>query len=536
MPTSITAGVPVPRRETGAPVRRTTLVTVLTAGLVGLGSALAAPVAQAAPIAPIAPAPPAPPVKWGPCTSPALAQAKAECGFVTVPLDHAKPKGPTIQLAVSRVKHTVPDKQSQGVMLVNPGGPGGPGLTLSRLGASVPRGVGGAYDWIGFDPRGVGASKPALSCDPDYGGYARPDYRPENGAAAAWLPRVKAYAQACRAKGGTLLEHMRTEDTVRDMDLIRQALGAKQINFYGFSYGTFLGQVYGTMFPDKVRRMVLDGVVDQRDWWYQANLNQDVAFERNIQAFFDWVAKHDSVYHLGNSGDVVEKRFYDEAAKLRKAPAGGKIGSSEWTDIFLRAGYNAGEWTATAEAFVAGAVRQDSAALKAAYDNAGSPTDDNNYAVYLATQCTDAPFPTSWKTWERDNVRTDRKAPFETWGNAWYNAPCRDWPVKPGPKPIVSGLRVAGGPLLIAETFDGATPFPGALNARRLFPKSSLIEGVGGTSHSSSLSGVACTDNAIADYLATGALPKRLPGNRSDKQCEPLPQPDPAKPAPAPGG
>ena len=85
------------------------------------------------------------------------------------------------------------------------------------------------------------------------------------------------------------------------------------------------------MFPDKVQRMVLDGVVDQRDWWYQANLNQDVAFEHNIQAFFDWVAKYDSVYHLGNSGDAVEKRFYDEAAKLRKAPASGKSGSSAWT-------------------------------------------------------------------------------------------------------------------------------------------------------------------------------------------------------------
>ncbi len=499
-----------------------TIITLLVAVGVTLGTAgpaLAAP-------APPAPPPPGQGITWGPCTSPSLQQAKAECGFLKVPLDHAQPAGKKIEIAVSRIRRTVPQAQYQGVVLVNPGGPGGPGLGLSRLGSAVPKNAGAAYDWIGFDPRGVGTSRPALSCDPDYGGYARPDYRPENGAEKAWLPKAEAYARACGKAGGDLLAHLRTEDTVRDMDLIRQALGAKQINYYGFSYGTMLGQVYATMFPDKVRRMVLDGVVDPRDWWYRANLNQDVAFQRNIETFFDWVAKNDATYHLGTTGDAVEKRFYDLAAEFRKAPLGGRIGSSEWTDIFLRAGYNVGEYTSVADAFVAG-TKKDAAALKAAYDQAGSPTDDNNYAVYLATQCTDAPFPHDWATWKRDNTATDRKAPFETWGNAWYNAPCRDWPVKPGPAPKVAGtLRT--GPLLISETYDGATPYEGALQARRTFPGSSLVEGVGGHTHSSSLSGIACTDDTVADYLLTGALPKRTGGDRSDRQCPPLPPPSPA--------
>lgn len=499
---------------------RRTIITLLVAVGVMLGTAGPALAA---------PAPPAPPpgqgIAWGPCTSPSLQQAKAECGFLAVPLDHAQPAGKKIEIAVSRVRHTVPAAQYQGVVLVNPGGPGGSGLGLSRLGGAVPKNAGAAYDWIGFDPRGVGTSRPALTCDADYGGYARPDYRPENGAEQAWLPKVKAYAQACGRAGGDLLAHLRTEDTVRDMDLIRRALGAKQINYYGFSYGTMLGQVYATMFPDKVRRMVLDGVVDPRDWWYRANLNQDVAFQRNIETFFDWVAKNDAAYHLGTTGDAVEKRFYDLAAEFRKAPLGGRIGSSEWTDIFLRAGYNVGEYTSVADAFVAG-TRKDAAALKAAYDQAGSPTDDNNYAVYLATQCTDAPFPRDWATWKRDNTATDRKAPFETWGNAWYNAPCRDWPVKPGPAPTVAG-KLRTGPLLISETYDGATPYEGALQARRTFPGSSLVEGVGGHTHSSSLSGIACTDDTVADYLLTGALPKRTGGDRSDRQCPPLPPPSP---------
>ncbi|WP_224389606.1 alpha/beta hydrolase [Pseudonocardia sp. ICBG1293] len=503
---------------------RRTIITLLVAVGVALGTA------GPAVAAPAAPAPPAPPpgagIVWGACTSPALQQATAECGFLTVPLDHAQPAGKKIEIAVSRVRHTVPQAQYQGVVLVNPGGPGGPGLGLSRLGSAVPKNAGAAYDWIGFDPRGVGTSRPALSCDPDYGGYARPDYRPENGAKAAWLPRAKAYAQACGTAGGDLLAHLRTEDTVRDMDLIRRALGAEQINYYGFSYGTLLGQVYATMFPDKVRRMVLDGVVDPRDWWYRANLNQDVAFQRNIETFFDWVAKNDATYHLGNTGDAVEQRYSALAEEFRKAPLGGRIGSSEWTDIFLRAGYNVGEYPTVAQAFVAGSAK-DAAAVKTAYDQTGSPTDDNNYAVYLATQCTDAPFPRDWATWKRDNTATDLVAPFETWGNAWYNAPCRDWPVPPGPAPTVEG-KLRNGPLLISETYDGATPYEGALQARRTFPGSSLVEGVGGHTHSSSLSGIACTDDTVADYLLTGALPQRTGGDRSDRQCPPLPPPSPS--------
>ncbi|MEQ3554254.1 alpha/beta fold hydrolase [Pseudonocardia nematodicida] len=504
---------------------RRTIGTILTAVAVTLSTAATAPADPGPP----APAGPTPTITWGTCRDAASAQAGAECGTLAVPLDHADPGGEQIRIAVSRIRHTVPDDRYQGPILVNPGGPGGPGVGLSLLGSLVPEGAGGAYDWIGFDPRGVGTSEPALSCDADYGGYRRPDYRPENGAVDAWLPRTRAYAQACAAKGGALLEHLRTEDTVRDMDLIRRALGAEEISYYGYSYGTLLGQVYATLFPDRVHRMVLDGVVDPRDWWYESNLNQDVAFERNIVTFFDWVAKNDAVYGLGNTGGDVEKRFYDLRERFRTAPAGGLIGSSEWTDIFLRAGYNVAEYAGVADAFVAGA-RGDAAALKAAYDQAGSPTDDNNYAVYLATQCTDAPFPRDWTTWEADNTRVDREAPFETWGNAWYNAPCLDWAVPPSAAPQVAG-RLATGPLLISETYDGATPYEGALQARRTFGGSALIEGVGGHSHATSLSGVACTDDRVADYLLTGALPPRVDGDRSDAQCPPAPTPEATRPS-----
>jgi pimeloyl-ACP methyl ester carboxylesterase len=512
-------------------------VTGLVTAVLLLVGVLTAPMAQAAPGGQKDGPPtfePAP-VAWGPCTAPQLHGAGAECGFVEVPLDYAAPTGEKIKLAVSRVKHSTPDAQYQGVMLVNPGGPGGSGLGLSLLGAAVPGGVGASYDWIGFDPRGVGSSVPALSCIKDYAGYNRPDYDPEAtpGTEQVWLKRAAGYAKACGANGGALLDHLTTVDSANDMESIRKALGAEQINYYGYSYGTYLGQVYGTLFPDRVRRMVLDGVVDARNVWYDANLAQDVAFERNIGIFFDWVAKHDDVYHLGNSGQDVDKLFYTEQDALRTEPAGGLIGPSEWNDLFLAAGYNVGSWEGVASAFSQWVNGHDATALKAAYDGSTPTTDDNNYAIYLAVQCTDVQWPTDWATWRADNTETAQKAPFETWGNAWYNAPCLTWPAKAKEPVQVDGSGVDSA-LLISETFDGATPFEGALQARRLFPNSSLVEGVGGTTHAASLSGDTCVDNHVAEYLGAGTLPPRKSADGSDAQCDPLPQPEPAPAPPAP--
>src|SRR5690348_3732362 len=107
-----------------------------------------------------------PPITWGRCKDQTLRQHGAQCGFLTVPLDYANPTGTTIKLAVSRIQHTA--KRYQGVMLVNPGGPGGSGLVLSILGGFVPGTSHTTYDWIGFDPRGVGASEPSLSCNGRY--------------------------------------------------------------------------------------------------------------------------------------------------------------------------------------------------------------------------------------------------------------------------------------------------------------------------------------------------------------------------------
>jgi pimeloyl-ACP methyl ester carboxylesterase len=472
-----------------------------------------------------------PPIKWGRCDNQTLRSRHAQCGFLVVPLDYSNPSGTKIKLAVSRVKHTA--KRYQGVMLVNPGGPGGSGLVLSILGEFVPGTSHKTYDWIGFDPRGVGSSKPSLSCNGKYFHLNRPPYVPKTPHLMnVWLRRSHRYADACaKAAGSELLGHVKTVDNARDMDSLRKALGQQKINYYGFSYGTYLGQVYATLFPNRVRRFVLDSNVDPRNVWYQANLNQDVAFDRNIKIYFRWLAAHHKVYHLGKTGFGIQHRFYRELHVLTRHPAGGVLGPDELTDVFLGAGYYVYDWDTIARAYANLMHHGRAAALVRLMrsSNPVGPGQDNGYAMYLATECTDASWP-SWQQQAADNWRIYRKHRFETWDNGWFNAPCSFWHAKSGTPVQVTGKNVKSPVLLIDETNDAATPYEGSLEVRSLFPTSSLIEGVGGTTHAGSLSGVSCVDNAVARYLANGTVPARKPGRRSDKRCPPVPPPTATKP------
>jgi pimeloyl-ACP methyl ester carboxylesterase len=475
-----------------------------------------------------------PPIRWRHCADETLAAIGARCGMVTVPLSYAHPSGRKIRLALSRLRHTSSARDYQGVVLTNPGGPGASGLVLSVLGypGIIPGHVSGDYDWIGWDPRGVGSSMPSLSCDSRYLGHDRPSYVPTAPAVEwTWLQRANTYAADCwSSDGAALLNHVRTTDTVADMESIRQALGRTRINFYGFSYGTYLGQVYATLHPSRVRRFVLDSNVDPRGVWYRDNLAQDAAFEITIGKFWDWLAAHDDVYHLGTDPQVIENQYYAELDALDAHPAaGGAVGPDELADVLLAAGYDVLVWEDVADAYARAVNGDDYSAIRGMYDdtNPQTPGSDNGYAMYLATGCTDASWPRRWITWHRDSVRHAAEAPFVTWGNTWFNAPCRFWPVRSGHPVRVRGAKVKHPILLVDETLDAATPYSGSLEVRKRFPTSSLIEGVGGTTHAGSLSGVTCTDRAIAAYLQDGTVPRRTPGGHSDLQCPPVPQPEP---------
>ncbi|MEJ3747556.1 alpha/beta hydrolase [Actinomycetes bacterium KLBMP 9797] len=509
---------------------RTVIVAVTAAAVVASPVAVPAAAARPATVGPETIG-----IAWNACADPALRNAGVECGFVSVPLDHAKPTGTRIRLAVSLKRHTVPRAKYQGVMLVNPGGPGASGLGLALLGQDVPGKAGGAYDWIGFDPRGVGASRPALRCVPNYFAGPRPDYVARTKTLEkAWLNRSEAYADACAKNGGALLRHIRTVDHAKDVDHIRAALGRPTINFYGYSWGTYLGQVYATLFPSRVRRMVLDSNVHPDQVWYEANLDQNWAFDRNFKIWTGWVAKHDKVYRLGKSAAAVRKVYYAEQAKLRAKPVG-VVGPAEWSDAFVPVGYSQAYWPLVATAFANRVTKGDITLIRQLFEAFNGVGDDNGFANYLATGCTDARFPAKWDTWRRDASRIHAKAPFLAWNNTWFNAPCHFWRAPAGKPVTVDGRRVAT-VLLIGETLDAPTPFEGSLRVRKLFPRARLLAVPGGPNHGASLFGNACVDNVVAAYLATGTLPSRKSGSRADATCAPRPEPTPevARHAPRP--
>lgn len=478
-------------------------------------------------------------IAWGPCSDPALKADHAQCGYVPVPLNYSDPSGPKIQIAVSRIAHTS-SKHYQGVILANPGGPGGSGLDLNTylVSALKQEGYGAAaadYDWIGFDPRGVGSSKPAMSCIPGYFKADRPNYVPRTSKLLHyWLSVSQSYAHACNQHSRLqwkLLRNMRTTDVARDMDRIRQALGRKQITYYGYSYGTDLGQVYSTMFPTHVRRLIMDSNVNpRRDGYEDFNLDQDVPFNRNVNIWFGWLAKYNHVYHLGRTERAVRKLFYSTEHALAAHPAGGKIGPDEWTDTFLEAGYFEQTWLQLGQAFSDWVNKHNKAAaneLISLWESADAPGNDNEFAVYLSVLCTDSHWPLNWGKWDRDTTAIYDKAPFEAWDNTWFNAPCLYWPAPSRDRVKVNGDGIKSA-LLIDETLDAATPFGGSEVVRQLFPHSVLLAEPGGTTHADSLSGDKCVDGTIAAYLETGALPARKPKAKWDKTCRPLPRPVPS--------
>jgi pimeloyl-ACP methyl ester carboxylesterase len=480
-------------------------------------------------------------IVWGPCSESDLVAAGAQCGYLSVPLDYSNPNGPQIQLAVSRILHTSNAANYQGAIITNPGGPGGSGLDLNvpliqQLQADGYDAAAADYDWIGFDPRGVGSSIPEISCDPNYfdPNNPRPDYRPfTSQLLQTWLTRSSDYAADCASQSSlqtALLRNMTTEDNAMDVDSIRKALGQQQISYYGFSWGTDLGQVYATLFPTHLRRLILDSNVNElKDGYQDFNLDQDGPFNRNVDIWFGWLAKYNSVYHLGSTESAVQRVFYSTMNQLIAHPAGGVIGPDEWTDIFLEPGYYEETWVEWAQAFSDWVNNHNAAAaneLIGLYDAADGPGDDNEFAVYLSVLCTDSHWPTNVNMWVRDTWAVYASAPFEAWDNTWFNAPCIYWPAQSQPQFRVNGDGVKSA-LLIDETLDAATPFEGSLVTRQLFPHSVLLAEPGGTSHADSLFGDLCVDGTIANYLETGALPPRNNRAQWDKTCAPLPQPVP---------
>ncbi|SEG62448.1 alpha/beta hydrolase fold [Thermomonospora echinospora] len=473
----------------------------------------------------------APAVHWKPCPANDPVEGAAlkglECASISVPLDYSRPDGRRITVPLTRAKHT--GTPYRGVMLLNRGGPGAHGRDLPALfSRALPKELAASYDWIGFDPRGVGAAKPALVCDTSYlnPGRARPDSVPRTRAdEVAWTQRAKKFADDCARKYRDVLPFMGTTNWVRDLESIRVALGRKKINYFGFSYGSYLGAAYATAYPQRVHRMVLDSVVRPSGVWYANNLAQNVAFEKRIQSFFDWIARNHRVYGLGRTRHEVERAYYTVRGSLADRPINGRVGPDELDDIFLTDGYSTNQWSAHAKGLSDYVVRKDPKTLGELWV---PPTKlaQNGYTMYLATECRDAAWPRDWSTWSADAHRLYKAGNrFETWSNTWYNAPCAYWRTTAGPPPRVGGVAGLPGILLVQASEDAATPYGGALETHGLFPSSRLVVQQGGGNHGLSLSGDRCVDGSVLAYLRGGTLPSDRPG--PDLVCAP---PAPPKP------
>jgi pimeloyl-ACP methyl ester carboxylesterase len=448
---------------------------------------------------------------WHSCSGQLATEGVPDCTMLSVPLNYADPGGRHISLALDMVPATAPRSQQQGIMLVNPGGPGGDGLPLAaEVAQGIDPSVAADYDIVGFDPRGVGSSVPALSCDPSFFSGVRPNYIPANSAAEQVLiNRAKMYAGDCEQKFGWLLPYMTTDDVARDLDSIRAAFGVAKINYYAFSYGTYIGEVYATLFPSRIRRMVLDSTVDPTGVWYADNIDQDYAFQGRMEAFFAWMAKYDGIYHLGGTAAQVQAAWYQARNQLLAHPADGMVGADEFDDTFLEGGYLDELWPALAQALSSYLNSGQTSDLITQYQGNGTQN-ENEFAVYNAVQCSDVSWPRSWAYWTSDTEMVYKKAPFQAWDNAWFNASCAFWPV-PGPaKPLQ--IKGAGLPgiLMLQGTADPATPYAGAQDAHKLLPSARMVVVEGGGNHGQSLEqpSNSCVQGYLNAYLATGALPE----------------------------
>ncbi|MER7764639.1 alpha/beta hydrolase [Streptomyces sp. NPDC097619] len=459
-------------------------------------------------------------IAWKACPADWGLEAPIQCGFVKVPLDYAKPNGKQIELAVDRIGNTGTKSERQGALVYNPGGPGGSGLRFPRrvttknpLWANTAK----AYDFVGFDPRGVGHSTPISCIDPqEFVKAPKLDPVPDSEADKRAQRKLAAeYADGCKERSGWMLPHMTTPNTARDLDVIRAALGEKKLNFLGVSYGTYIGGVYATLFPTHVRRMIVDSVVNpsKKKIWYEANLDQDVAFQMRWNDWKKWVAKNDAVFHIGNTPAKVERQWLKLRATAKKNPLGGKVGPAELISFFQSAPYYDSAWVPTAQIwseYLKGNVQAlVDAASPDMTDIPGNISAENGNAVYTAVECTDAKWPTSWKRWDRDNTELHKKHPFMTWANAWMNLPCATWKSEQH-TPIEVGAKRGLPPVLIVQsTRDAATPYEGAVELHKRLAGSRLITEKGAGSHGVTSLLNACINSRVDAYLLTGKVDAR---------------------------
>ncbi|MFM7253475.1 MAG: alpha/beta hydrolase [Ilumatobacteraceae bacterium] len=244
---------------------------------------------------------------------------EVETGTMEVPVDYRDPSRGTFTLFLAR--HLADESKRIGSLLVNPGGPGFGGSDLAIFADQIySPALLRHFDIIGWDPRGTGQSTPAIDCITDYDRYfAGTDITPDTDSERQLLTDLAAeFAGTCEAENSDIIQFVGTNDSARDIDSIRRALGEQTISYFGFSYGSELGATWATMFPDTVRAAVLDGASDPAAGFLAESLQQSIGFEQSITAFLAWCSANDSCQF--NSDGNAEQAFDELMADIDERP------------------------------------------------------------------------------------------------------------------------------------------------------------------------------------------------------------------------
>jgi pimeloyl-ACP methyl ester carboxylesterase len=279
-------------------------------------------------------------IDWGECDE-EIDDRSAECGELEVPLDYDRTDGETIDVSLIRFPAGDPDERI-GSILFNPGGPGGSGVDMVGLqvgplsSLQYPE-LASRFDLIGFDPRGVDRSNGIRCVDDAWQETHRyidgtPDTAEEE---SLLLDSTAGFVVACNEKYGASLIEYDTANTARDMDLIREAVGDEKLTYYGVSYGTILGAVYATLFPDNVRAMVLDSAYDPQGLdAAQSSLIQYQGFEG---AYSNWVTWCESNTSCPFGSTSVDARWVALRDQLDTSPIPADDGRLANRDVLVLA-------------------------------------------------------------------------------------------------------------------------------------------------------------------------------------------------------
>ncbi|GAB3900736.1 alpha/beta hydrolase [Kibdelosporangium lantanae] len=444
-------------------------------------------------------------VHWGPCPADATAPG-LECSTIKVPLDYRNPSGTRIDLAISRLASKNP-AQRRGVLLTNPGGPSsGLRFPTELVTAKLPQSVLDSYDLIGFDPRGIGHSTPVtcgLTAEQQAVGNV-PPYARNTADVAKRAEQSKAIAQQCAtSRTASMLPYFSTAAVARDMHRIRAALGEEKTSFAGYSWGTHLGAVYTTLFPERSDRILLDSNLHATGWDFANDRLFAQGMDDRFPDFAKFAATQDGTYHLGSTPAQVTTKYFELATRLDKTPVQDVDGP---TFRMLTYGFLFNDVAMPLVAKVWQALDTGQPLPPIPGDGA-VPNVDNLISGRYYLVCNDSQWPRSVGTYQAAVALDRLRHPM--FGAAGANVqPCAFWS-KPAEPPVRVGDRGPSNVLMLQNLRDPATPLAGALQMRRALGERARMVTVDAGGH-----GVypyvanPCADAAATAFLTTGQRPE----------------------------